>query len=368
MHLFKRLARGARSLFWAVFDGIGGIFFRSPAQVLPEPSAVKSILVIRRDALGDMVLSTPALRALRQTFTSAQIYLFASGYTRDLVANDPDIDHLILDADGMLKNTYDIAVVLHPGFAVNHLAYKSKARIRLGYTGSGGSFFLNLKVPDDRAHRLRHEVESALEVVARLGCKAVDTRLHVSVSREGEAFAEQFFRQHNLAGVTVVAMHPGARQQYIRWKPEGFSEVARRLIAEKKVRVVLVGSRGEQDLVLKVAGRLPGTIVQAVGLSVAELVSVLKRCRIFIGNSTGPMHIAAGLGVPVVALFGSKHPLDSVQAWRPWGVSSVVITKELGCPGCHPGDCWHHACMKAIGADEVFAAACKLLDDADAKL
>jgi heptosyltransferase-2 len=189
----------------------------------------------------------------------------------------------------------------------------------------------------------------------------------VSVTPEGERFAEQFFKQHGLAGRTVVAIHPGARQLYIRWKLDGFADVGARLSAEKGAAVVIIGSVSEVDLVAAVASSIPGA-VQAVGLPVAGLVSVLKRCQLFIGNSTGPMHIASALGVPVVALFGSHHALDSPRAWQPWGLRSVVIAKDPGCRACHPGDCRDYRCMESITAGEVYHAACKLLDHADATL
>ena len=91
-----------------------------------------------------------------------------------------------------------------------------------------------------------------------------------------------------------------------------------------------------------------------------ELVSLIKRSRLFIGNSTGPMHIASALKVPVVAIFGPVHPLDSYQEWGPWGPGHIVVSKNLNCLDCHPSDCREFKCMDLITVDEVMAAVDKL--------
>jgi ADP-heptose:LPS heptosyltransferase len=96
-----------------------------------------------------------------------------------------------------------------------------------------------------------------------------------------------------------------------------------------------------------------------LGLQLTQLVSLIKKCHLFIGNSTGPMHIAAAIGVPVVAIFGNIHPLDSYLEWGPWGEGHIVVSKNLNCPDCHPGNCRAFSCMELITAEEVFAAAKK---------
>jgi heptosyltransferase-2 len=102
--------------------------------------------------------------------------------------------------------------------------------------------------------------------------------------------------------------------------------------------------------------------VYFTGVSITQLIAIIKSCDLFIGNSTGPMHIAAAVGVPVIAIFGSQHPLDSYHEWGPWSDKSIVISKDTDCPECHPTDCINFDCMNNIEAVEILEAAQNLLD------
>ncbi len=94
----------------------------------------------------------------------------------------------------------------------------------------------------------------------------------------------------------------------------------------------------------------------ALETELTELVSVIKKCSLFIGNGTGPMHIASALHVPVVAIFGTIHPLDSYKAWGPWGNNHTIVSKDMDCKNCHPSDCKTFDCMNLITANEVLNA------------
>lgn len=358
------LARLLRKSYYFAVDAVGYMIFLPlkifTSKELPK-EAVKNILLIRLDRLGDVVLTTPAIRAVRRTYPKAKVHLLVAGYTRDLVVNDPDVDKVLVYKKDKLEKDYDLAIAFHPGFKQNYIAYSCGAKTRIGYTGWGGGFFLTRKLKDDRARRVRHEVVSALEVADLAGCNTGDVSLHVSVTDSGEGFAQEFFGLNGLSGAPVIAIHPGARQDYIRWPKEGFAKVADRLIKDHGVKVILIGSESERGLVEAVASLMEEKPVFAVGLSLTGLVSVIKRCALFIGNSTGPMHIAAGSGVPVVAIFGPAHPLDSFKEWGPWSRNNIVVNKVLNCPHCHPSECGGFECMKLVTSKDVLAAARVLL-------
>ncbi|MBI4845694.1 MAG: glycosyltransferase family 9 protein [Candidatus Omnitrophica bacterium] len=362
--VFNRFLRSMRKAYYFLLDFLGYSIF-SPVLIFQRKPVLKNngirrILIVRNDRIGDLILSTPAIRALKETFPGAQIDLFIKQYTKDLVAGNPNVNKLIIEGKDDLVGNYDLALALHPGFKQNMLLFKSKANIRVGYAGWGGGFFLTHKVKDDRDKRIRHEVESALEITANIGAKTKDKRLEVSVLREGEEFADKFLKDNSLFG-KIIVIHPGARQDYIRWEKHGFAEVADKLIIEHKVKIVLSGNESEKGLVEEVAFLMKEKPVMAVGLKLTELVSLLKRADLFIGNSTGPMHIACALGIAVVAIFGSRHALDSVQAWGPWCEKSKVVQKEVDCKKCHPTDCKDYKCIKNISSEEVYRAAVGLL-------
>ncbi len=363
------IARFSRAFFYRGLDFLGQKAFfilrtfhlLSPLEEFNK-KRVKKILIILLDRIGDVILSTPALRAVREAFPKAEIHLLVRDYTKELLVNNPNINGLQIFKKDSLSKDYDLAIALHPGITQNYLTFTCEAKYRVGYTGWGGGFFLTHTLKDDRSTRIRHEVESALEVVGVAGGKTEDKKLDISVTEEGEKFARDYFKKNNLSSnQPVVAIHPGARQEYIRWNKEGFAEVADRLIKFKNVKVILTGSSKEDQLVKETASLMAEKPVCAVGLRLTQLISLLKKCSLFIGNSTGPMHIAAGLDIPVVAIFGAIHPLDSYQEWRPWNEKHIVVSKNLNCPQCHPTDCKTFECMEMISADDVVNAAEELL-------
>lgn len=325
-------------------------------------SQVNRVLIIRIDRIGDVILSTSAFRAVRETFINAEIHLLVKAYTKDLVINNTYFDKILVYEEDTIGMDYDLAISLHPGYTQNRLTFASGAQWRVGYTGRGGSFFLTHKIKDDRDIRIRHEVESALEAVGVVGCATEKKQLDISLTEEGERFAQHFFKTNSIASSDlVVVIHPGSRQAYIRWNSKKFAEVSDRLIDQKNSKVFLIGSNFEKELVGEVESLMREKPICVVGISLTELVSIIERARLFIGNSTGPMHIAAACKVPVVAIFGSNHPLDSYKAWGPWGTKSRVIVRHDRRFTRHPSDYNVSECMQEITTDEVFSAAEELL-------
>lgn len=365
----KKFSRWGRMFYFKFFDFLGETIFNllRLLHILPKISefskeGINKILIIRLDRIGDLILSTPAMRAVRETFPKAEIHLLIRKYTKDLVINNPNINKLLIYENDKISHDYDLSIALHPGFKQNYITFISGAKYRLGYTGWGGGFFLTRRLTNDREIRIRHEVEYALEVVRSVGCLSNDKSLEVSITSEGERSSEQFLKENQIKlNDILIVIHPGARQEYVRWKKERFAEVADRLIREVKARVILIGDNKERKLLKEIASLMQERPLFALGLELTRIISLIKKCSLFIGNSTGPMHIAAALNVPVVAIFGNINPLDSYQEWGPWGQGHIVISKNLNCPDCHPSDCKTFDCMKLISASCVLAAAIKQL-------
>jgi len=333
---------------------------KTPGRAPAAPP--RKILLIRIDRLGDMVLSAPAIRAVRTSFPAGEIHIITAAYTSELAALNPDVNRCLVDGRDIIEQDYDMAIALHPGIRPNYLTFKSGAPVRVGFSGLGGEGFLTRALSDDRLIMMRHEVESTLEAVTAAGCATASKELEIRVTKEGEQFAEEFFKQRTITpGATIVMIHPGSRQSYIRWKKEHFAEVADRLAREHAADIFILGGKGEEELVTGVSSLMKTKTYPVTGLSLTQLVSVIKRCRIFIGNSTGPMHMASALKVPVVALFGSRHPRDSASRWAPWQTRSIVLQHDPGCPACHPTNCRDYRCMDMITPGEVLKAAEKLI-------
>lgn len=379
----KRLARAAKRLFYICLGSIGNcVFFilrglKIVPQLMPfSDEGIKKILIIRMDRIGDCILSTPAFRAVRKHFPQAEICLLLRSYTKDLMENNPAIDKLIIFDDKMpffsqilekvreLKIAgFDLAIVLHPNFWVNALSFASGAKYRLGFDSAGSGFFLTTKIIDTRKENPRHEVEVNLDVLRAIGIKSVDRTLEVSLSYESEKFIETFLRNNAIdADDTLVVMHPGGYYSYTHWLPNGFASVADSLIDRTGAKVVIVGAANETALSEELAFNMRHRPIIATGkLTLSQLVSLIKRCCLFIGNSSGPMHIACALRVPVVAIFGNVHPVDQYKNWAPLTDRAKIVSKNLDCLDCQPSDCPSLDCLKLITAGEVLEAAEGLL-------
>ena len=189
-----KVARLMRSFFLLLVDCLGYWIMNllqrrklASGETKVDKEKVKKILLIRIDRIGDVVLSTPAIRAMKKTFPDSQIDLLVNSYTKELLLNNPHIDNLIIEGDKFSQD-YDMAIALHSGMRVNWLTFLSGAQYRGGYSGSGGSFFLTHKKLNDRAQRIRHEVESVLEIVEMMGGVAPEKELEIYLRAEGEEF------------------------------------------------------------------------------------------------------------------------------------------------------------------------------------
>lgn len=366
---FKAGMRHLRKLYLIILDYLGNLFFKLlflnqiKSDTLIRKQNINKILVIRIDQIGDLILSTPAIRAIRRIFPDATIDVLVQEYTKDILINNPNVNRILCYKKDGIKEKYDLAISLQPGFIPNLLTFKSRAKIRLGISGWGGGFFLTHKISDNRLKVPRHEALFSLDVVRMIKQDVFETDLEISITNSGEEFAEEFLVKNNIDKFTpLVVIHPGAREKYKRWRKDGFAMLADKLISEKKVKVILIGDKQEKDLLSEISSLMQQKAILINGAALSEIISIIRRSWVFVGNSSGPMHIAAALGVPVVAIFGNIHPLDSYISWRPLCKDYIVVHKDLNCRGCHPSDCRKYHCLDKISPQEVYEAVCLLLD------
>lgn len=365
LHIIKYFILSIFDLLGYIILFILRLLFLLPKRKHFDSKRIKKILIIRLDRIGDVVLSTPTFSAVRKKYPKAEITLLIASYTKSLVLNNKSFDRLLVLGESsyleilkmVRKLNIDLAVILSSTFRNNFIAFASGADYRIGYDRPCGSFFLTKKVPIDLKLNTFHRVDLYLSLLQAIGIHPEDKEIVVSITEDGEKIADEYFEKNTIdLNRPIVAVHPGSRQKYIRWKEKGFAEVADKLIETYNAQVILIGSNNERDLVDSISLSMKNTPFVAVGLPLTGLVSLLKRCSLFIGNSTGPMHIAAALKVPVVAIFGSIHPLDHYQKWGPWGEGHIVVSKDLGCKNCYPADCKTFDCLRLITVMDVLEA------------
>jgi ADP-heptose:LPS heptosyltransferase len=301
--------------------------------VKPEP---RHILVSRTDALGDALLALPVCTALKQAFPACRVTLLASGYTRDaLLLSDPGPDEILVH-DTHNEHTpplrkilavagFDAALMVFPDPQVSWAVFLARIPLRVGTARRWWSFLYNRPVHHHRRLADRHEADYNLDLVRALGIPAVLVPPRLRPRAEDAAWASEYFQRQPL-----VILHPGGNGSAANWPAAHYSHLAEILMRDFGVKVFLTGSLREQPLLQAVAQAshpAPWRLTEPVNLQ--RLAALIAQAKAFVSGSTGPMHMAAGLGVPTVSLFPSNGVTGPVR-WRPLGERTVLLTPPDG--------------------------------------
>lgn len=338
-----------------------------------DPATVESILVIRTAYIGDVVMATPMLGPLRRRFPLARLSFLTAGSSVPVLEGNPHVDEIIrydpfwfyprpkrdyLSCIRELrKRRFDLVIEARGDIRdIALLAAPLRARYRVGYAVGGGGWLLSHVVPHPAVN---HRVEYHLDIARFLGATveaspgAWGLFLTPEEHREGAWMLGE-------AGVSggYFCLHPGSRVPLKRWESGRYAALADAVAARHGLTPVLLGGPDETELAASVAGAMRTRAVDLSGrLSLRRMGAVLAGCSIFICNDSAPMHIAAGLGVPTVALFG---PSKSDQT-GPWSPRARVVEKPFPCrAACDETTCRfsrHNACMADIAVEDVLAAA-----------
>ncbi len=333
-----------------------------------HPESVRSILVMRLYFLGDVVLATPVLEALGRKFPDARLTVLVKQRGAAVLAANPYVDEVVLYdavpdyhmprsqwrlARRLRRSRFDLAVDLSGNLQSSWLLWVVDPAYRVGFNHAGFPRLLDHRIPYVTDGSV---VEHLLSAVEPLGATAEP------VPRIYLTDAERVRVTDILAGAGIgcdepfAALAPGANWEYRRWPAERHAELARRLVAEKGLRSILVGGAEDGELCARIADAPGGSAHSLAGeLDIRELAATVERASVFVGSDSGPMHIAAAVGTPVVALFGPNTP----DRFAPRGSASRVIRHEYPCSPCEQKQCVRpdDSCMSAITVDEVFEAA-----------
>jgi heptosyltransferase-2 len=340
-----------------------------------EPPA--SLLVRATNWLGDAVMTTPALAAVREGFPDARIVLLARPLVAELLRHHPDVDEvMVFETPGrhegalgrlrlageLRRRRFDGALLLQNAFDAALIAFLGRIPERAGYPTDGRRILLTLPVPLTPAILERHEVEYYLCLIDGLGIpRPVPASLKLAVTEEErEAMGARLSSLGIERGAPILAINPGAAYGSAkRWYPDRFAAVADALSGEWNARVVVVGSTAEAPLAGEIEAAMgQPPVILAGKTTVRELMALLSLSSFLVTNDSGPMHIGAALGVPLVAVFG---PTD----WRrtaPWSPLAKVVRIEIDCSPCRRRVCDRgHECMLGVTPRMVIDAARQLL-------
>jgi lipopolysaccharide heptosyltransferase II len=327
-------------------------------------------LVVRTDRVGDVVLSTPVLEAIKTRFPEAHLTMMVSSYAAEVVKADPNLDDVIIDdqadrnrgAKGFLMlvkkvkgGKFDVGILLRPTFRLALLLFLGGVRYRIGTGYRFYQMLFNRKVYVHRKRNLRHEADYNLDLLKPLGIRPEKIVPRVHVAPEAESFAQQIWREFEITpDDTVVVIHPGSGDSALNLPATRFAQVADRVADEFNARILLTGMDNEKELVDFVEGRMRHEAVNLCGgTNLMQLAAVLRNADVVISNSTGPMHLAAAVGTPTVAVFCPIFAAGPIR-WGPYGEGHEVVLPPVPvCEKCKPKSCPHYDCMDRIKAEHV---------------
>jgi heptosyltransferase II len=349
-HALRRLLLAART---PPLLALG--LLRGRASPPPAPARVERLLVVRTDRLGDMALTTAALSDLRAHFHRAEITVLAPPGPLALLQGHPAVDRLVALGDGGLAfelvGRFDLAIDFTPDERLRGalLVNRSRARFRAGFRAAGREAFFNLRGP--RSAPGRHILDLNREMVASLGATGAPSAPSLFVSQEERGAAQSLLASLGAASPRV-AVHPGGFYPTQRWFPERFGELITLLTGRTGAACIVVHGPGEEALARRICAATPDALPATVP-TVRHLMGLIASCELFVGNNSGPLHIAGALGVPTVSVMG---PTDPVR-FAPRGPADRVVRKEVTCSPCMRGRCWHHTCLRSVEPDDLLVEA-----------
>jgi len=319
--------------------------------------AIKNILAARNDRFGEFLLNIPAFRALKESYPGSRLSLAVNPYVRELAEAVDCIDEVliwgnhkhrfrdILEFSRRLKAArFDLCVIFNPSKEFNLISFLAGVPSRIGYDRKW-AVLLTQKIPDRKYLGLRHEVEYNLELAASAGASTNNRSISLNIS--GDALSV-FAQAGDLrGGSTLIAIHPWTSDVLKQWPLENFCALARRLSLLPNARIVVIGGREELAKGADIFDNEAGRFINLTGkTSLKELASVLKRCSLLISGDSGPVHLAAAVGTPALAIFGTGIVAKGARRWGPWGAGHAVVEKPS---------------LREIGVEEVYSKAEEML-------
>lgn len=340
----------------------------------------KRILIVRMDRVGDLVLSTPAIKAVRDAYPESHIAVLVRPYSFDVISGNPNINEVITYDKGkegrgifgnikfifgLRKKKFDLAIILHPKNSSHLFTFLAGIPERIGYDKKLG-ILLTKKVPHTKQFGLKHEIDYTFDLLRYIGVDPKASDLYMPLSKESEKKISDIFAKNGITEKDVViTVNPGASCVSKRWSYERFASASDALINKFDAKIIIISGPEDKIFADRTAALIKkGAINMGGKTSISDLASILKRSKLFISNDSGPVHIACALGIPVISIFGRSDRGLSPRRWGSVGKRDIVLHKDVGCEVCLAHKCKRgFACLQAISVDDVLAAAERILGE-----
>ncbi|MHB8173848.1 MAG: lipopolysaccharide heptosyltransferase II [Nitrospirota bacterium] len=337
----------------------------------------EKILVRVTNWVGDLVMATPALAGIRKSYPEAEITALVRPPLDSLLLGNPAIDHVMpLDRKGrhsgpaglarmvgeIRGKKFKSAILLQNAFEAALLAFLSNIPERMGYATDGRGILLTKGVRVSDETRTKHQVYYYLDLIEKLGLKTDGHTPKLYLTRDEISSAWETLDTFGIRkGDIIIGINPGAQYGIAKkWHPERFGQVADKLAKKAGAKTIIFGGPGEANTANAVQASMRESAVNLAGKTgLRELMALIKACSLFITNDSGPMHVAAALDVPALAIFGSTDP----AATGPFNKKSVVVREPVTCSPCFKRTCpyQHYNCLERVSTAKVLKAAEEML-------
>ncbi len=341
-----------------------------------QSEKISRLLIRSANWIGDAIMTTPAVRAIRKNFPGAEITMLAKPWVAPVFENSPHIDKiLIYDAAGRHKGfagkfrlardlksyRFDAAILFQNAFEAAFITFLAEIPRRIGYNTDARTLLLTHPVLCTKEMKRIHQVEYYLGILRGAGLQTDGTELHLAVSRKDRGRAEDILKGFGISQEEpLLGINPGATYGSAkRWFPERYAELCLRLRNISPFHILVFGGPVEESLGQQICETVGKGCINLCGkTSLQEAVALIERCRLFVTNDSGLMHIAAALNVPQIAVFGSTNHVTT----SPASAKSRVVRVPTACSPCLKPDCpTDHRCMKAVTTDMVYEIAEKAI-------
>ena len=336
-----------------------------------DPDTIRYILIRATNWVGDAILTTPAIRAIRKNFPHSEITMLAKPWVVPVFEKNPHVDHIMIyDSNDrhkgwrgkwrliqeIKKRNFDLAVLFQNAVEAAMVALLSHIPLRLGYSTDGRGLFLTHSVPVRRHAKFKniHEIDYYLDILTPFGLTPDGKGLTLKINESNHRTADALLAKYGISKRDqIVGINPGATYGSAkRWFPERYAALADKIQEYYGAHILVFGSLGEKEIGQKVTALIKKPAVNLCGrTTLGEAMALIDKCHLFITNDSGLMHVAAALGIPLVAIFGPTNP----QTTGPIGPKSRIVRVPVSCSPCLQTECpADHRCMQDIQVDTVF--------------
>ncbi|MEO8045653.1 MAG: putative lipopolysaccharide heptosyltransferase III [Nitrospirota bacterium] len=333
---------------------------------------MKNVLIIKLRYIGDVLLATPTVRAIKAAQPDVRVTMMVNRGTEDVLSENPDLEEVIVLDKGSLaaqsrliaglrSRRFDTVIDLTDGDRSAFLTWISGASVRIGFNDEHrwrGKYYTQVvqSMPG-----VQHRIDRDLEALKPMSIQAGSKDPQLWLTPEEEKSADELLDQLGVQrSQSMMILQPGARYWFKAWPPDRYAELADRLTSHYDCQVLIGGSNQDVDLAQQIRQTTKSEPVIIAGrTTIKQFSAIVKNSTLFVGSDSGAMHIAAAVGTSVVALFGPSNPAE----WGPRGKTNQVIYKGLDCRVCFHPTCQRgeQNCMKLISVDEVEAVSKRLI-------